>query len=159
MVQNVSQKQGGYGSIDKVGTSPDGRVIYKVTDPKGNVAGGLSVAPNDCDRFERSYKSIMDAAPKVEKYMQTHTEDDLKKSQKRGRWITAIGAFTGGIIPAVVIHKPKTWVKFVITAAGTIAGLFLGTAIAKKTTIPPGMEEMSRASQELSKLDIKPIRA
>lgn len=156
MVQNVGSKQGGYGSIDRVGTSPDGRVIYKVTDPNGKVAGGLSVAPNDCDRFEHSYKSIMEAAPKVEKYMKTHTEEDLKKSQKKGRWITAIGAFTGGIIPAVLIRQPKKLVKILATAAGSFAGLFAGAAIARRTTIPPGVEEMTRASQELSKLDIKP---
>lgn len=160
MVQSVNSavnKNSAYGEISRVGTTRDGRVIYQVLDSSGKIAGGLSVSPNDCDKFERSYRDIMEAAPKLEKYMQTHTEEDLKKAQKRGRWITGIGAFAGGIIPAVLIKKPRKYVKILATAAGTFAGLFAGLSISRKVTIPPGAEQMSRASQEISKLDIRTI--
>jgi len=161
MVQNVGNKSNSaspYGSIDRVGTTQDGRVIYRVVDPNGKIAGGLSVAAKDSDTFERSYNQIMEATPKLEKYMQTHTKDDIKKAQKRGRWISAIGAFTGGIFPATLIKNQKQWVKIVSTIGGTIAGLFVGLQIAKKATVPPGAEEMTKASQAISKLDIKPIK-
>ena len=158
MVQNVGSQGGNmYGSIDRAGSTPDGRVIYKVTGADGKVAGGLSVAPADCDRFERSYKDIMDAAPKLEKYMQTHTQEDVKRAQKKGRWITAGAAFVGGIIPAVAIRKPGKLVKILATLAGTVAGLFTGLQIARKTTVPPGAEQLSKATQEISKMDIKPV--
>lgn len=159
MLNEINFKaQGAYGSIDKIGTSPDGRVIYQVVDPDGKVAGGLSVAPNDCDKFEHSYKSIMEAAPKVESYMKTHTQEDVKSLQKKGRWITGISACIGGLIPAIFIHKPDNWfIQFLFTLAGTIAGGFGGLQIAKKVSVPPGAEEMSKASKEISKLDIKPI--
>lgn len=147
-----------YGSINRVGQTADGRIVYQVTDPNGKVAGGLSVAQADCDRFERSYKDITEAAPKMEEYMKTHTQSDLKDAQRKGRWITAGGAFVGGIIPAVLIHKPDIGiVKFLCTLAGTVAGLFAGSRIARKVTIPPGAEQMAKATQELQKLDIRPI--
>ena len=159
MVNEVGFKgQSAYGSINRVGSTPDGRVVYQVVDPEGNVAGGLSVAPADCDKFERSYQAIMESAPKVENYMKTHTEADLKSQQKKGRWITAIGACIGGLIPAIFIHKPDNgWAQFFITLAGTIVGGFGGLQIAKKVTVPPGAEQMSKASKEISKLDIKPV--
>ena len=158
MVQSVNNMANRYGSVEKVGQTNDGRVVYKVTDPNGNVSGGLSVAQSDCDKFEHSYTNIINSAPKVEEYMKTHTQEDLKQAQKKGRWITAIGAFIGGIIPAIVIHKPDNWLfKILCTAAGTFAGLFLGGQVAAKVTIPPGAKEMAKATQELSKLDIRPI--
>ena len=159
MVSSVgSNSQNQYGSINKVGSSKDGRIIYQVVGTDGKVKGGLSVAPTDCDKFEHSYKSLMNAAPKVEKYMQTHTEADLKKQQKKGRRITGISAFTGGIIPAVFIRKPDNfWVQLLCTIAGAATGFFAGLKIAKRITVPPGAEEMSIASRELSKLDIKQI--
>ena len=161
MVQNVSSSNNtnkSYGEISRVGTTPDGRVIYKVIDASGKVAGGLSVSPNDCDKFERVYQNVMEAAPKFEKYMSTHTQEDLKKNQKKGRWITGIGAFIGGILPAVLIKKPDIKIlKILATLAGTVAGLFAGVSIAKRVVIPPGVEEMSKATQEMSKLDIKAL--
>ena len=156
MVKNVGTGND-YGSISRVGQTVDGRVVYQVTDRNGKIAGGLSVAPTDSDRFERSYKEIMEAAPKVEEYMKSHTQADLKDAQKKGRWITAGGAFVGGIIPAVTLHKPNTFVKILCTLGGTLAGLFAGARIARKVVVPPGAEQMAKATQELQKLDIKPI--
>jgi len=159
MVQNASLNgKNPYGSIQRVGAAQDGRVVYQVINPDGKVAGGLSVAPMDCDKFERSYSEIMEAAPKLEKYMQTHTEEDLKKAQKKGRWITIIGAAVGGLIPAIAIKSGRFIVQGLCTAVGLGAGLFAGAKIAQKVSIPPGAEQMSRASQEISKLDIKPVK-
>ena len=159
MVNNVgANAQNPYGAINKVGMTQDGRVVYQVVNPEGKVQGGLSVAAADCDTFERSYKDIMEAAPKLEKYMQTHTEDDMKKAQKKGRWITAIGGFTGGIIPVILTKNYRTFVQIICTAAGVIAGLFAGAKVAQKVSVPPGAEQMTRASQEISKLDIQAVK-
>lgn len=159
MVNNVSAgAQNQYGAINRVGMTQDGRVVYQVVNPEGKIQGGLSVAAADCDRFERSYNDIMEAAPKLEKYMQTHTEDDMKKAQKKGRWITGIGAFAGGLTTIFLTKNCKTWLQILCTAAGTIAGLVGGAKVAQKVSIPPGAEQMTRASQEISKLDIKAVQ-
>ncbi len=160
MVQNVSsQPQNSYGSISKVGTTQDGRVVYKVTDANGQVAGGLSVAQKDCDKFERSYKDVMEAAPKLEKYMQTHTEEDVKNLQKKGKRIIGFSALIGGLIPALTSHfiTEKPWIQAILTIGGTIAGLMIGSKAGAKAVTPPGAEQMTRATQTLSKLDIQPV--
>lgn len=158
MVKNVSN-QNPYGSIDRVGMTQDGRVVYKVTDGNGDIAGGLSVAQKDCDMFERSYRDVMEAAPKLEKYMQTHTEEDIKKQQKKGKWIIGGSALVGGLIPALTSHyiTGKTWVQALITLGGTIAGLFVGIKAGTKAMTPPGADQLSRATQTLSKLDIQQV--
>lgn len=158
MVQNVSN-QNPYGSIDRVGMTQDGRVVYKVTDGNGEIAGGLSVAQKDCDMFERSYRDVMEAAPKLEQYMKTHTEEDMKRQQKRGRWIIGGSALIGGLIPALTSHfiTQKTVWQALMTLAGTVAGLFVGIKVGTKAMTPPGAEQMTRATQTLSKLDIQQI--
>lgn len=160
MVQNASLNgKNPYGSIQRVGAAQDGRVVYQVINPDGKVAGGLSVAPMDCDKFERSYSEIMEAAPKLEKYMQTHTEEDLVKAQKKGRWITIIGAAVGAITTAFATKNLKrTFVQGLLTVSGMGLGLVAGAKVAQKVSVPPGAEQMSRASQEISKLDIKPVK-
>ena len=161
MVQNINaQKQSQYGSIDRVGTSPDGRGIYQVIGNDGKIAGGLSIAQKDCDTFERSYQNILEAAPKLEQYMKTHTEDDIKNLQKKGKWIIGGGALLGGLIPALTSHKltGNTFLQVLITIAGTVVGLFAGAKIGAKVMTPPGAKEMSEATKTISKLDIQPIR-
>ena len=56
MVQSVSGT--GLGFINKLGTSPEGRVIYEVNDPQGQMNGRISVAANDSDTFEKAFNDI-----------------------------------------------------------------------------------------------------
>lgn len=162
MVQNVnsSGNQNQYGSINRVGTSSDGRGIYQVLNGDGKVAGGLSVAAKDCDTFERSYNKMIEAAPKMEKYMQTHSEEDIKKLQKKGKWMVGGGALIGGLIPLFFSHKvtEKLGWQILMTVGGTILGLFAGAKIGAKVMTPPGAKDMTEATQTISKLDIQPIR-
>lgn len=161
MVQNISQAQNPYGSINRIGTTPDGRVVYKVMDGNGDIAGGLSVAQKDCDTFERTYNDIMTAAPKLEKYMQTHSEEDIKRLQKRGKRIIGGSALVCGIIPALFSHKltSNKWLQVAMTLGGTFIGLFAGVKIGTKVMTPPGANEMSKATKTLSSLDVQPIEA
>lgn len=159
MVQGVGSKSQ-YGAIQKVGSTDDGRVVYQVVGSDGKVAGGLSVAQKDCDTFERSYNSIMNAAPKLEEYMKTHSEEDIKNLRKKGRRITGIGALIGGLIPAFTAHRitENGWIQAGLTLVGTIAGLIAGGRIGAKITTPPGAKEMTIATQAISKLDIQPLK-
>jgi hypothetical protein len=156
MVQNVNS-QSQFGTINRVGNTPDGRVVYQVVNPNGQIAGGLSVAQKDCDTFERSYNTMMNAAPKLEKYMQTHTEDDIKRLQKKGKWIIGGSGLVGALIPAIATYKMKTWQQILISLGGAIIGLIGGIKIGSKVMTPPGAAELNKATQEISKLDIQPI--
>lgn len=155
MVQNISN-QNPYGSINRVGQTNDGRVIYQVTDPTGKEAGKMSVAQADCDVFEKSYKDIMESVPKLQKYAEKHSSpDDMKKVQSRSRWITASFAVVGGLIP-MIKTKGATWKQVLFTLCGTVAGLAAGIATSYAVTAPPGAAKMAKATKAISKLDIRP---
>ena len=65
MVQNNSL--GNYGTINRVGSTNNGRVVYEIKDGTGTAAGKISVAQTQCDIFERSYNEMMAAAPEMQK--------------------------------------------------------------------------------------------
>lgn len=156
MVQSVSGT--GLGFINKVGTSPEGRVIYEVNDPQGQMNGRISVAANDSDTFEKAFNDIIDAAPKIQKYMETTPPEKMEKKQKTAKWITTGGGILGAAIPLFTM-KPKGFGKgllaFGVTLAAGVAGLLTGSLIARKTCTPPGAEQFTKATQTLQKLDIK----
>ena len=57
MVQNISaQNPNGFGTINRIGMTENGRVIYQIIDGSGAQAIKMSVAPKDCDSFEKSYR-------------------------------------------------------------------------------------------------------
>lgn len=161
MVQNVSsQSVGNYGSINKIGSTENGRVVYQVTDGAGQVAGKLSVAQKDCDTFEKSYKDMMEAAPKLQEYAQKATPREIEKKQRLSKWIIGGATLICGLIPAIKVKGDDFWgaVKQIgATLLGTGVGLGLGVGIAGKTCTPPGSIQFSKASQKLSKLDIQPL--
>ena len=49
MVQNI----GAYGTINKIGTTENGRVVYKVIDGNGQESGKMSIPQKDCDVCEK----------------------------------------------------------------------------------------------------------
>lgn len=161
MVQSVnSGNQSKYGSIEKVGVTPEGRAVYKLVDADGSVAGGLTIPQQQCDTFERSYNMMISAAPKLENYMKTHSEEDIKKQQKRGKWIIGGSALAGGLVPALFSYKltGNKFLQILMTVGGTLAGFFAGRGVGIKVMTPPGAEEMAKASKMISKLDIQPVQ-
>ena len=156
MVQSVSnQAPNNLGSINKIGSTQDGRIIYQVIDGDGKVAGNMSVAQKDCDTFESSYNKMIEAAPKLQEYMQNTTPEKMQKKQKMAKWIMAGGALLGGLWPAL---KARGLFKQIsLTLLGVAAGLAGGMYVGAKIVTPPGAKEISEASQTLSKLDIKAV--
>lgn len=155
MVQNV----GAYGAINKIGTTDNGRVIYQVIDGNGQIAGKMSIPQKDCDVFEKSYKDIIETAPKLQKFAEKHsTEESRKKLKKTSNWITGICAATGAGVAIFKTTNLKTWKQVLITTGGLIAGLAAGMGLSFSLTSPPGIMKFNKATQNISKLDIQPIQ-
>lgn len=161
MVQNVGSpiqapSTNKYGTVKKIGTTENGRIVYQIIDPAGKLSGNLSVASNHADVFEKSYNQLLENAPKIEKYTASMDPVKMEKIKNRGKWIRAIFTCVGGGIPMIKV-KGGTWKQIGLTALGTIAGFITGSLVAGKVTTPPGAKEFAQATQTISKLDIKPI--
>ena len=157
MVQNVSN-QNNYGSISKIGATETGRVVYQLNDSNGKFVGKLSVSPKDTDTFERSYKTIMEEAPKLQKFAENTTEADLKKKKKRASWIIGIATGIGALIPVYLTRNLKAgWRQILPTLGGASVGLGVGILGVKKSLTPPGANKLNEASKALSSIDIQPL--
>lgn len=157
-INTGSFKQNSYGSIQRAGTTENGRVLYRVMDSEGKEAGGLSVASTDTDKFEKAYKDIMDAAPKIQKYVtENSSEADIKKRRTLSRAIVATGGVLGAIIPVALTRKATTIRQILATVGGIVAGLSAGFATSLAATTPPGTYKFAKASRTFAKLDIQPI--
>lgn len=164
MVQGIStqtQSPNGYGSINRIGRTNDGRVVYQVVDPEGKEAAKMSVAQQDSDTFEKSYKTIMASAPKMQKYAETTSPEEMKKKQSQAKWLIAGCGLLGGIVPLIKSKGNGFWgtmKQLVLTLLGTGVGLVGGIYIAGKMVTPSGVAEFTKATQAISKLDIQPIQ-
>lgn len=162
MVQNVSnQAKGGYGSINRIGMTNNGRVVYQVNDPSGQQSVKLSVARQDSDKFEKSYHDIMRSAPKLQRYTETTPPEKMEKKQKAAKWLVFGCGALPGIFAALKCKPGGTawgWVKTIgLTLLATGAGFVGGVFAASKMLTPPGAAEFAKATQTLSKLDIQPV--
>ena len=165
MVRNVSQNPSNnqtmsMGNINRVGTTQNGRVVYELVDGTGKTAGKISVGPQHADTFERSYKTITDIAPKIQKFQEEMTPRKMEKMKTRSKWAKWGLALTGFALPAIFVRpKNEKWattIQVVATLAGTIAGFIGGQVVGAKIMTPPGAMEFARATQNLQKLDIQP---
>ena len=151
-------KQNSYGNIQRMGSTENGRAIYRVIDSDGNEAGRLSVAGTDTDKFESAYRDIMDAAPKIQKYVtENSSEADIKKRRNISRAIVGAGGFIGAAIPIALTRKASTLKQILATVTGVVAGLSAGFATSLAVTTPPGTYKFAKASRTFAKLDIPPI--
>ena len=151
-------KQNSYGNIQKIGSTEHGRAIYRVIDSDGKEAGRLSVAGTDTDKFESAYRDIMDAAPKIQKYVtENSSEADIKKRRNLSRAIVGAGGFIGAAVPIALTRKASTLNQILATVAGVVAGLSAGFATSLYVTTPPGTYKFAKASRTFAKLDIQPI--
>ena len=163
MIQNLSFQADnqGMGTLNRVGSTPSGRVIYRIVNQTGEDAGFMSVAEKDCDTFERSYNVIMENAPKVQQYAEAHSSpEEIESRRKKSRWLIGIPALVGGLIPAIAIKGggwKKTLLQVGATLGGTIAGMIAGFGLVNLTQVPKEMREFSKATKNLSKLDIQPV--
>lgn len=151
-------KQNSYGNIQKIGSTEHGRAIYRVIDSDGKEAGRLSVAGTDTDKFESAYRDIMDAAPKIQKYVtENSSEADIKKRRNLSRAIVGAGGLIGAAVPIALTRKASTLIQILATVAGVVVGLSAGFATSLSVTTPPGTYKFAKASRTFAKLDIQPI--
>lgn len=159
MVQNASMSQSQFGTIARVGMTQDGRAVYQVVSPDGKSGMNVSIPNQDCDRFERAYNDLTEAAPKLQAYMETHsTPEAAKKVRSRTAW--TIGGVTGAafIGTSLLTRKWKPVWKWLTTIAGGIAGFIGGAVVAAKMSTPPGAKEFENASKVLSSIDVQPLQ-
>ena len=159
MVQNINNQQiPGFGSINRIGQTQDGRVVYSVRDPEGNEGGKLSVNSLDVDAFEKSYNKMMNAVPKLQDYTEKAVSPDFQKQKnKQANWARGIGVAIGSAIPIILTRNKKTWVQVLTTVPGAIAGFIAGAFAGRFILTPPGAISFAKATQTLQNLDIKPI--
>ena len=151
-------KQNSYGNIQKIGSTEHGRAIYRVIDSDVKEAGRLSVAGTDTDKFESAYRDIMDAAPKIQKYVtENSSEADIKKRRNLSRAIVGAGGLIGVAVPIALTRKASTLQQILATVAGVVAGLSAGFVTSLSVTTPPGTYKFAKASRTFAKLDIQPI--
>ena len=160
MTQSVSlQNSNSMGSINKIGQTNNGRIIYEVKTETGDIVEKLSVAQNDADVFEHTYNQIESSSSKFKKYMEKTTPEKLEKKQRRAKWISTGCGLLGGFIPLFAYQTSKGVVKtlpqILLTLTGTLVGLFGGSLIASKIVTPPGVKEFNQSITTLSKLDIQ----
>lgn len=161
MVQNINNQTNPYGAINKIGITDNGRAIYQVIDGEGKFAGKMSIPQKDCDIFEKSYKDIIDTAPKLQKFAEKHSSADaLKKLKKTANWIIGGGAIAGagvGIFGCSKLKIFSTWKQVLATLATTGIGLIASARLASAVTMPDGISKFNKATQNISKIDIQPV--
>ena len=161
MVQNVTNQNNGYGSINRIGTTENGRGVYQVSDADGKVKGRLSVAAKDCDTFEKSYKTILNAAPKLQKFAESTTPEEMQKKRKKSLWTIGILGAIGASVPIYLTRNLtgnwKVLKQSLAALGGAIVGLGSGIFAAKKSMTPPGAQELTEASKVISTLDIQQV--
>ena len=166
MVRNLSSQNqaNSMGSFQKVGTLPNGRQVYQLLEPDGNVAGKITVAAQQADTFERSFQTVIDNAPKIQEYQNKLNPRDIEKKKNTAKFLKWGATLTGFLIPAIFVRPKvnKKWVETLIqvsaTLGGTLAGFIAGQFGAAKVITPPGGIEVAKATQTISKLDIQPYQ-
>ena len=146
------------GTLQKVGASQDGRIIYKMVNPEGETQGHLSVAPKDCDKFEKSYNTIVENAHAVQKFSEKYsTKESMKQLRKKIRlWALSTAAVAGVGVNFFTGKIKGGFKQFLAVGGATVAGYILGNLIGAKTSIPSGVTKFSQATQDITKMDIKP---
>lgn len=159
MVQNISNQASAYGTINKIGMTENGRVVYQVIDGKGQEAGKMSIPQKDCDVFEKSYRDIMETAPKLQKFAEKHsTEESRKKLKKTSNWTIGLCTVLGAGIGIFKTTNMATWKQVLCTLGTSIAGFAAGIGLSYAFTAPPGITKFNKATQNISKLDIQPVQ-
>lgn len=161
MIEKISDEVSRYsfGGIYKCGSAHNGRVLYAVTDSDGKYTGKLSIPEKDSDRFESSYKTLSETAPKIQKYANKHSKEDaIEKLRKRTKWTLTACGIAGAAVPLILLRNSRSVTKQILgIVGGVITGLFAGFGISIAATMPPEGLKFALASQTLSDIDIQPV--
>ena len=161
MVRGISGEynKNSYGNIQRAGTLPNGRTLYRVIDANGKEAGKLSVPIEQRDSFEKAYVDILDSAPQIQKYAREHSSEKERVSRlNKFRTLVTIGGITGAIVPLFLLRNSTSVTKQILTTVGGImTGIATGFGLSMAINSPPGTLKFAKASHKLSKIDIQPI--
>lgn len=156
MVQNLSANQSmQVGVLNRLGINKDGRVEYKIASADESQKLLISVPQNQADIFEKSYNDLMKSAIVIQKHTADMTPEKLEKRKSAAKWTIGIPTAIGGLTAVLKTSKLKTWKQVAWTAVGTITGMAVGSLTAKALFTPPGMDKFKKATDTLTKLDIK----
>ena len=149
-----------YGNIQRSGSLPNGRTVYRVIDSNGKEAGKLSVPNEQKDVFEKAYADILDSAPKIQKYAREHSsEKERAKRLQKFRTIVTLGGVTGAVVPLVALRNSSSVTKQILaTVGGILTGISAGFGASLAINSPPGTLKFAIASHELSKVDVQPVK-
>lgn len=140
-------------AISKLGLNDSGRMVYQITEGDGKITK-LSVAKQDSDKFEKSYNEIITQGQKLHEYSKI-PEEKLKANKNKARILLISTTAIGALVP-MIKAKGSTLRQSLLTIGGSIIGFVTGSIAATSMFAPPGITKISKASQVLSKLDIKP---
>ena len=158
MVNSVNLNNS-YGGIRRVSMDAGNRMVYSVIDSQGREAGKISVASKDIDTFERSYADIMEATPKIQKFMEENsTPEAFNKRKNLSRLSLAACGISGAVIPIVLTKNCSMTKKVISTVLGIAAGLAAGVASYLSISTPPGTFKFMNASKKLSNIDIQKVQ-
>lgn len=160
MTKSVSQQTNqssvnAMGSINKIGKTPEGRVIYQLIEPNGKAGNKITVGAQNSDVFERSFQTITNVAPKLQDYAKKMTPEKAEKQKNTAKWLRR-GFFAVGFLAPAILVKGKTWKQALATIGGSILGIIAGVISTNKIMTPPGMKELNEATKVISGLDIQP---
>ena len=154
MVQSVNAVNN-FGTLSKLGQTEDGRIVYKITDSPDAPPKTFSVAQKDVAIFEKSYNDIMESAPKLQKYAQKSPKE-LERRKMLSKWIIGVPITLGAGIP-LIKAKGGGLKQALLTIGGAILGATAGILINTFTMTPDGAAKMAKATQNLTKIDIKQV--
>lgn len=152
MVQSIGM-QNQFGTVSRLGQTEDGRIVYKIGDE--NVSKTVSVASKDADVFEKSYRDIVATVPKLQEFSQKSPEE-MEKKKTLAKWVIGVPIAIGAGIP-LIKAKGSTLKQSLLTIGGAIAGAVVGLMASSSLVVPDGAAKYTKAMQNLSKLDVKPM--
>lgn len=155
-VNSIDVANASYGNVSRMGRLNNGRMAYRVIDSKGESAGVVSVPEEQVDRFEYSYKRIINSAKEIDNYVNTHsTPEDIKRRKRLSVISLAGGGILGGAIPLFLTRNSSVLKQIFSTALGLFTGLMAGLALSLKLNTPKGSYEFSQAKEAILDLDIR----
>lgn len=158
MIKSLGFRQNSYGNVQRIGTTPNDRAVYRVIDSKGQESGKLSIPQNEVDKFESAYRDIMETAPKIQQFTRNNSsEEAIRKRRNLSRAIVFTGGAVGALIPLTITKNLSSTKRVLTTVAGIIAGISGGFVASLSLTAPPGTFKFAKATRTFSKLDIQPV--
>ncbi len=157
MTSNINFAGNVMGAVTRVGNTQDGRAVYQLSNPNGEVAN-ISIAQKDCDKFEKSFNEMMRLTPELQKYAEQGGQEKMAKRKKASRWVVGGSTVAGLALPIILTRKAKVGKQILWAILGTVTGFVGGAFAASKMVIPAELKKFAKVQKELSTIDIQPVQ-